>query len=307
MTPYGAYKHALQVERAPWPKAEPLIMKDPLSAYLYTCHIKKARWPEAEPVIMENPELAYLYTLHIKKAPWPEAEPIIMTSPEWAYHYARYVKKAPWPEAEAIIMTSPEWAYYYARDIKEARWLEAESVIKNSKYWNEYKRYLNIEEDTMPDNRIKKPKERKNMIKATLKTKDCISIPTRAGSIVRGLDCVTHTIEFKSALDARDWINHLTLGTGWILSGNAPLQFEPRERFDSITLSVSAIELEDLCNEEINERIAGGSAMTRSDAYRQALCVKKAPRPEKEITVKSVLTIEPERLERDKARFNIKE
>lgn len=74
------------------------------------------------------------------------------------------------------------------------------------------------------------------MIKAMLRTKDNDMF----------------TIEFESALAVRNWIDQLTSGTGWILSGLTPLQFMPRERLGYVTLSVNGIELENQCDKELN-------------------------------------------------------
>jgi len=129
------YQYTLNVLKAPWPAAEPVIAQNAGWASYYARGVLKAPWPAAEPVIAKSAEHACNYARWVLKAPWPAAEPVIAQNAEWAYEYARYVLKKRFPAAEPVIAQNAERASYYARDVLRAPWPAAEPVIAQNALW----------------------------------------------------------------------------------------------------------------------------------------------------------------------------
>lgn len=63
--------------KMPWPKMEPMIMKEALPATKYSEYVLKKRWPEAECYIIQDAFCAYYYSTHVMKHRWIEAEDAI--------------------------------------------------------------------------------------------------------------------------------------------------------------------------------------------------------------------------------------
>jgi len=109
------YQYTLNVLKAPWPAAEPVIAQNAGWAFWYACFVLKAPFPAGEPAIAQNADWAYSYAKAVLKAPWPAAEPVIAQNAERAYYYALDVLKAPFPAGEPAIAQNAQLAYKYAQ------------------------------------------------------------------------------------------------------------------------------------------------------------------------------------------------
>jgi hypothetical protein len=78
-TPRSAAAYASYVV-GKWPKAEPVILQNPMMAVDYAENTLEDRWPEAEPIIMRDGPAAETYAMSsslMGETRWLEAEPFI--------------------------------------------------------------------------------------------------------------------------------------------------------------------------------------------------------------------------------------
>ena len=111
-SPFTLFDYAKEVLKARWPKAEPMIMRDPSTAYLYTKYVinrqedgrgaqnyegqpPKAhiRWEEAEPYIIQDAVAAADYAINILNRRWYQAERNILQNKGAKEDYARRIAK----------------------------------------------------------------------------------------------------------------------------------------------------------------------------------------------------------------------
>lgn len=157
--PAWSLAYSRHVIRDPWPKGEPIIIKDARCAYKYIVDILHKKWPEAIPIIIEDPVISAKYASIYGR--WPldvreYAEKIIFSCTKAAVTYIDCIQEFPhdlehyalknldilwefiatfetgiWPEAEPVLLTNHAAALFYATKVKKGRWPELEKLIIN--------------------------------------------------------------------------------------------------------------------------------------------------------------------------------
>ena len=154
--PKALYLFCRDVLKAPWPEAEPYILKDTNVAMHYAYYVKQKLWPELEKILYgtKDAKAATEYCT-FNNVRWPEAEPFIVKDLDSAIIYLRMIKRAKWPELEQEILkhkdqdnallyatslrervpaleplfTEPGYIYAYIGDALKQPWPEAEPTL----------------------------------------------------------------------------------------------------------------------------------------------------------------------------------
>lgn len=138
-----AVEYCRKVLNSPWPKAERVIIKDPVAAYKYARYILKRRWKKAEKIIANNGWASYLYSRFVIKGQFRIAEKHIAGWHNESYWYAKNVLKGRFETGEKSIVCSYRAAEYAANVLKK-RWEVAEQMIIQSASLDSFNKYIEM-------------------------------------------------------------------------------------------------------------------------------------------------------------------